>query len=106
MKNTQKLVPIAELTPVAKMKLMEVPKERNAADSCQWIDVSASSIGCTRRGELLTIAFPPVLVAPPDEPSLVLGLFREPLMDEKLSPIINDSLLLTRERGVHQPIEG
>ena len=59
MKNTQKLVPIAELILVAMVKLMEVPKERNAADSYQWVDVSASSIGCTFRGELLTTAFPP-----------------------------------------------
>jgi iron-sulfur cluster assembly protein len=46
MKNMQKLVPIVEFTPVAKVKLMEVLKERNAADSYLRIDVSASSGGC------------------------------------------------------------
>lgn len=50
MKNMQKLVPIVEFTPVAKVKLMEVLKEQNAADSYLRIDVSASSDGCACSG--------------------------------------------------------
>ena len=51
------------------------------------------------------MAFPFVLVAPPDETPLGVGLFRDLLKDEKVSPI-NDSFLSEHETAVVQPIEG
>jgi hypothetical protein len=99
---------MVEFTPVAKVKLIEVPMEQNAAGSYLRFDVSASSDGCACSGELLIIlAFPSIFVAPSNEPSLGLGLFRDPLKNEQLIPIINDfSLLSIRETGVLHLIEG